>query len=61
MICGNCEHFKPCMDIPAGLDSYGKCRHPYGGFKGEYRYDYTSACVDGNVREQYPTTNVPEY
>lgn len=61
MICGNCKYFKPCMNIPAGLDNYGKCRHPHGVFRGETRYDCTSACVDGDIREQIPTTNIPEY
>lgn len=46
MVCGNCKHFKPCMKVPAVLDSYGKCQHHYGGFKGEIRYDYSSACTD---------------
>ena len=52
-MCGNCKYFKPVMDIPHGLDSYGYCCCPHSGFRNERRYDYTAACKHGEITEQY--------
>ena len=45
-MCGDCKYFNPCMNIPAGLEPYGRCQNPYGAFKGQIKYDYSSACRD---------------
>jgi len=52
-MCGNCKYYKPVAEVPHGLELYGYCRHPYGGFKGQLRYDYTAACKDGEITEMY--------
>lgn len=51
-MCGDCKYFKPKDYLP-GLEPYGVCQCPHGGFKGETRYDYSAACKHGELSPLY--------
>ena len=53
-MCGDCKYFKPIFSETAS-EPYGKCQHPHGSFRGQYRYDYTAACKQGEITEHYET------